>query len=47
MYEEVNSNSNLFFEDVYFYFISKLCVVLCIKRQSYLKYIETAFFLLE
>jgi hypothetical protein len=35
MYKEISSKSNLFFKDVYFYFMSKLCVVICIKGQSY------------
>jgi hypothetical protein len=37
MYSPINSNSNLFFENVYFYFMSKFYVVICVKRQSYLQ----------
>jgi hypothetical protein len=46
MYKEISSKSNLFFKDVYFYFMSKLCVVICIKRQSYLQVYRNCIFLI-
>jgi hypothetical protein len=35
MFQQMNSKSNLFFENAYV-FVSKLCIVICIKRLSFL-----------